>query len=1151
MRSGLVLLAALLVATAAGEAAADPTRSTTLALAPSDVVFVVNPDSDSVARIDYDDAHVGTLTHEADVGTYPRTVALAGSWVYTADQRSNTVSRVAQADLSGLQQVDLGAGCAPYGIAPTPDGQTLVVTCQGTSEVVLLDTGLGIQARIPLAWSNARAIAVASDGAKAYVTHFITEEPNHDAHVSEIDLAARSVARVLAVPPDLVTCETQNSGQGVMNIVSAIAIMPDDAPAEVAGQLWIGGTLQNNLSKGLFKRWGGFKDAEGSALFPWHSYEPFPKTGGATRNVYKASFHDITRFGLFKLDIASGNVVGKIDIDEANNATDIEFSPDGRAAYVVDVMFNSYHIFNTARGQGGNPTTLFAAVSSVGPGGADPNSPCTAEPLRAVAGEAPFRISPQAEISILDPINPVTPNFVAQNTGVDFDTKHFLETTPSEARMRPVPDGIGTGPMGVRVAPDGAAVFVSNYLSRNVVVVAGAAPQAGTVDGEPTFANLRCSGPPNQPCGTSNHCEGGTGFCNHPGGAACQEDADCPAQSAPGPCVLQSVCVPLLLGAPVDSLTGGIAADALHPQLLDGKILFNTAARDGSVSNNVGLGNFAPLFLDFTDPANVMDVDGEMKPVPGAVVSTAHDASYVTCTACHIDFGGQDGRTWDFAQFGGSLRNTMDLRGRSAFAPGECDGGTHDGAQCFFDAACGDGGFCRAQEAMIPPNVIGAADRERWFNPMLTVHWNGDRDEVEDFEHTYRSLLGAGDCDGIEDGDACQGALIQRSPDTSADPADVNPDLGAPNRNIAGPKTGMNVGIRLTNMADFVYSLIDFPENPNQPSEETELGRLLFNDPAVKCASCHNGGPGAGKQFFTDKRPNPSFDVNAPGRADSNNPFLRHDVGTANIFDKTDPLTIAQENQTFQNTRIPTPGSRGSLGDYVTPVLNDLWNTPPYLHDGSAHTLLDVVRPCDTGDGGCFEAGAGRNLDDLHGTTDILTPQQLNALAAFQKTLRLDTVVGNSQPHVAAGALELKQMKVVFPKAKKDGSRSGSSKFFVRGTITGGPGSTDPSAGVTLTLATPGGERMAIFTRDLAMQGGGKSFRGSSSEGGVVKVKLKQKGDGFSLIASGKKLDLSALETGNDDFTVALEVGPKQFVKNRILAAKKNTRRLPKKSRRG
>src|SRR5262249_50881594 len=161
-------------------------------------------------------------------------------------------------------------------------------------ELVVLDTGLGIQGRVKLDWSNARALAISSDGTKAYVTHFLTEEPNSIAHVSEVDLGTRAVTRVLGVQPDLIACETQNWGQGVMNMVPAIAIMPDDAPPEVAGQLWIGGTLQNNLSKGLFKRWAGFADQEGSQLFPWHTYEPFPENGGASRNVYKPSFHDVT-----------------------------------------------------------------------------------------------------------------------------------------------------------------------------------------------------------------------------------------------------------------------------------------------------------------------------------------------------------------------------------------------------------------------------------------------------------------------------------------------------------------------------------------------------------------------------------------------------------------------------------------------------------------------------------------------------------------------------------------------------------------------------------------------------------------------------------------------------------------------------------------
>ena len=92
---------------------------------------------------------------------------------------------------------------------------------------------------------------------------------------------------------------------------------------------------------------------------------------------------------------------------------------------------------------------------------------------------------------------------------------------------------------------------------------------------------------------------------------------------------------------------------------------------------------------------------------------------------------------------------------------------------------------------------------------------------------------------------------------------------------------------------------------------------------------------------------------------------MRHDVGTANLFDETDPLVIAAKNQTFQNPGnppdTPTNSRRAAavLSDYITPVLNDLWNTAPYLHDGSAHTLLDVVRSCNPSLDDCL-AGRAR-----------------------------------------------------------------------------------------------------------------------------------------------------------------------------------------------
>src|SRR5262249_36824403 len=227
--------------------------------------------------------------------------ARAGRHVSTAEQNSDTVSRRDQADLGNLQQVNLGFGCNPYGAAPIPGGGGVVITCQGTSEAVLLGLDLGVVARVSLPWPNARAIPVSSNGATAYITHFITAEPNLDAHVSVVDLGQKSVAKVLNIPPDEITCETQNSGQGVFNLISAITLMPDGAPAAVANQLWVGGEQENAISKGLFKRWPAFANQPGSGMFPWVQYKAFPD-GGAVRNIYKPSFHDIIRFGIYKID---------------------------------------------------------------------------------------------------------------------------------------------------------------------------------------------------------------------------------------------------------------------------------------------------------------------------------------------------------------------------------------------------------------------------------------------------------------------------------------------------------------------------------------------------------------------------------------------------------------------------------------------------------------------------------------------------------------------------------------------------------------------------------------------------------------------------------------------------------------------------------
>src|SRR5262249_14423278 len=423
---------------------------------------------------------------------------------------------------------------------------------------------------------------------------------------------------------DVSTCETQNSGQGALNLVSAIALVPDGAPSEVAGQLWVGGTQENNITKGLFKRWAAFKDEAGADMFPLLQFAPFPR-GSGNRNIYKTSFHHITRPGTLKLDPVAGTQVGKLDFDEANNATDIEFSTDGTTAYVVDLTFNSFHILNTKKGQGADVTTLFAGPSAYGPGGADPTTQCDGQALAGIVGEQPFRMAPQAQITTIDGYDPVDQSYTVVSTGVEFDARAFQESGGVTNQMKPVADGIGTAPIGVRLSSDGQAVFVANYLARNVMVAASAVPLAG--NGKP--ANLRCTTDiAGTNCGTNNDCSGG-GFCNHPGGAACQVDADCGTNP---PCVRATECVPLMLGQPVSSITGGLANDALQPSLLDGKILFNTAARNGSIRNGVGLGSASPLY-NFPRLACHQD---ELKSC-----GTSRGASAFVCSFCSTTTGQQ------------------------------------------------------------------------------------------------------------------------------------------------------------------------------------------------------------------------------------------------------------------------------------------------------------------------------------------------------------------------------------------------------------------------------------------------------------------------------------------------------------------------------
>jgi DNA-binding beta-propeller fold protein YncE len=105
-------------------------------------------------------------------------------------------------------------------------------------------------------------------------------------------------------------------------------------------------------------------------------------------------------------------------------------------------------------------------------------------------------------------------------------------------------------------------------------------------------------------------------------------------------------------------------------------------------------------------------------------------------------------------------------------------------------------------------------------------------------------------------------------------------------------------------------------------SRVAERGKRLFEDPKVGCAECHPA------PFFTDR--------------------TRHSVG-------------------------PTQAGRKAPEALDTPTLVECWRTAPYLHDGSAVTLKEML--------------TDKNLGNTHGRTTHLTGKEIEELVAYVLSL--------------------------------------------------------------------------------------------------------------------------------------------------------------------
>lgn len=191
------------------------------------------------------------------------------------------------------------------------------------------------------------------------------------------------------------------------------------------------------------------------------------------------------------------------------------------------------------------------------------------------------------------------------------------------------------------------------------------------------------------------------------------------------------------------------------------------------------------------------------------------------------------------------------------------------------------------------------------------LHWSADRDEVQDFEYTVRGKLMRGR--GL-----CSDKITPRKSFT---------EFAELDEKMSGRSADLDALAIYTN--SFPVRLSPHAAGPGKLSPEAERGKKHFFAAETKCATCH-GGP-----YYTDSK--------------LAKPFNRHDVGTGG-------------------------GADEKIGpEYDTPTLLGVYRVAPYLHDGRAKTLHEVLTVHNTG--------------DRHGKTSHLSPAEVGDLVAFLRSL--------------------------------------------------------------------------------------------------------------------------------------------------------------------
>jgi YVTN family beta-propeller protein len=278
-----------------------PTKSSTLAL-DAQHVYVVNPDANSLAVLGR-----ASLKKESEiaVGKHPRAVAVApdGS-VWVTNEDDATISVIEGQKVSTIA---LPYASRPHGIAF--GGDVAYVTLGAIGRLAKIEKR-AVTATLDVG-PTPRGIAVSSE--HIVVTRFIS--PKDYAEIVDVDPASFTVRTTAELAFDT-SPDSESSGRGVLNYLSAVAITPDGRKAFFPAK-------KDAISRGIFR--------DGKPL----------------------TFENTVRTVLGQLDLIKGSEdpLLRVDFNDRSLARDVVMTPLGDVAFVATLGTNTVEVVDPFTGQ--------------------------------------------------------------------------------------------------------------------------------------------------------------------------------------------------------------------------------------------------------------------------------------------------------------------------------------------------------------------------------------------------------------------------------------------------------------------------------------------------------------------------------------------------------------------------------------------------------------------------------------------------------------------------------------------------------------------------------------------------------------------------------------------------------------------------------